>query len=524
MEQSYSRKWGTIYQKLRYKMSLLCLQILLMLFFNHHETSALANSFGKYFVVAVPRLRQQRSTDIPSIHFYLSTVFSAKDVEVFITTPHYGDSTLKHFLVIPKDGFREYSLDRKYFSNQEIGKKWTYLLAGKEYFGLYVMLIENEKSVATFQALPIEEWGTKYYAFTLRFNPSIQIISSENDNFVSVSLKVANPERFSLIYKGHDYSNAEKDFEFNLKRWEAFTISNCNDAQAYMTGSTITGLKTIGVISGNCPGRTYSRFCNLPSSHTLGESATDIVAEMLRPETGSGTEFIFVGIPARSSSPSAMVVSTAKNTLVDIVTSADGRTVSWIFLKPGEWKEFEADFIKGNCVIKSDQNVHVLIVQSSPCSNIDGYMVEPLGDAAISLLIPNSQFFMRYHWNTAGTSKKTYIVIVAEWPNTTDLLLDDKTLSSDVEWAQVFGSTKFRVANIEVSQNSHSLVSTKFKYFGLYLYGLSEQMAYMHPVGFNGCKFNSTLTKINFDKDCDYPSDKEMYGIIESGQTDAPVG
>ncbi|CAL1543278.1 unnamed protein product, partial [Lymnaea stagnalis] len=329
-----------------------------------------------------------------------------------------------------------------------------------------------------FLAVPVSSWGRIYYAATLQSYPSIQIISNSENNGVIIAPRFRGDPRPVLNYGNANYGSAG-NLSIILDKWSAFDVSECSGesaGQASMTGTLIVGQKAIGVISGNCRTITQTSDCK-SGAQQLGKTS-DIVVEMLLPVESFGTEFIIVHVE-RKEKGLVMIVAAEPKTHVNISQNYTVKTVH--YENAGDWT---MDLVMdANRMLVSNKRIQVLMVMRSACYESNGF-VEEQGDPGMSLVIPNTLFYVKYAWRVPKTRFNHYVIIVALKDHIENIELNTRPLPSSFKRHDVLGSSKFQVVTILSIEKKHNVTSKDDQPFGCYLMGMAPKRQYLRPAGF----------------------------------------
>ncbi|CAL1534348.1 unnamed protein product, partial [Lymnaea stagnalis] len=323
-------------------------------------------SMGTLFAVAVPRILKPDKNSNPTLTFHLST-WSLTDIQVQLEAPpQRNESQLKTSIELSRNSPAFYTLYEKHLSEVDVGIKGSYVLRGKERFGVCVLIKESRQSADTIQVLPVEAWGKEYIAVTSWRNPSIQVISADDNNLIRFRLVIRADIFFqTIMYNGKAYTSNTGLLQ-TLQRFETFSFGRCSEStvqNAIMTGTEIYGQLPIGVVSGNCA--THIRTSRCSYMQLDDGRSLDVAAEMLFPTSYCGYEFIVATPHMRKFLGTVDIQAKEDVTTVLVSTDNHGGVANYTLYNLGQ------DWIPAKKAFKivSNKKICVILRQSSACLN-----------------------------------------------------------------------------------------------------------------------------------------------------------
>ncbi|XP_059164506.1 uncharacterized protein LOC131947334 isoform X1 [Physella acuta] len=158
---------------------------------------------------------------------------------------------------------------------------------GKFQFGMTVFMPVSFHSAASFQAIPTSGFGAEYYVLAPKTGPSIVLISSVEENEISVHYAEHIEQLQSQFTEGLLSTIA-------LNRKEAYIMQNCTRRTVgekhlgAITPAKITALYSFGVIVGTCEEYEFESECQRKNVKTAG----GVTAEMLIPSRTGEKQFV----------------------------------------------------------------------------------------------------------------------------------------------------------------------------------------------------------------------------------------
>ncbi|CAL1543133.1 unnamed protein product, partial [Lymnaea stagnalis] len=132
------------------------------------------------------------------------------------------------------------------------------------------------------------------------------------------------------------------------------------------------------------------------------------------------------------------------------------------------------------------------LLQLTPCLETVDQSVDK-GDSTLSLIIPNTLFYVRYIWMTPHTNTTDYATVVIQSTaksqlelNSVPVVTKSTTVSvTNLTWYNVPGDGEYQIINLMVPKGVNTLTTNPIARFGCYLFGKGAGESYMHPVGFH---------------------------------------
>ncbi|CAL1543130.1 unnamed protein product, partial [Lymnaea stagnalis] len=123
------------------------------------------------------------------------------------------------------------------------------------------------------------------------------------------------------------------------------------------------------------------------------------------------------------------------------------------------------------------------LLQLTPCLETVDQSVDK-GDSSLSLIIPNSLFYVRYIWMTPHTNTTDYTIVVIRSDELSHLELNHVRVVTNITAYNVPGDGDYQIINLMVPKGVNTLTTKPVARFGCYLFGKGAGESYMHPVGF----------------------------------------
>ncbi|XP_059145921.1 uncharacterized protein LOC131933136, partial [Physella acuta] len=279
------------------------------------KVAGVSTTLGTHFLIALPPPSVFGPRAKWEISFFLFTL-SVKDVEVEVTTPWFDTNPMNVKKTIKRLEVVDVLIEKRFLSNLQIGKKFSFRLQGTGKFGLIVFVVFSKHVADSFIGLPVEGWSQKYIVVASWQNPTFQVLTVD-ENEITITLKMSPGTTFSYLNK--TFSNADT-LRVTLKKFEAFGLSKCDPSlvvQSTLTGTTVEGKNPIGLISGDCLSNTTVVRCETMQFVPDEFGSRDLFLEMLTPVVSFGKEFITVVI-TRITPVFNMVISSEDSTTITI--------------------------------------------------------------------------------------------------------------------------------------------------------------------------------------------------------------
>jgi len=345
--------------------------------------------------------------------------------------------------------------------------------------------------------LPTSVWDTNYVGVTAApqvvttqatYNPSINIIASQDNTMVTILPKVAIVGGGVLVAGA-----AATPYTFTLNTGEQAQFSQPGD----LTGTVIQATNPIGVMAGNA--------C---MQAPLGTSFCDHGEQMLPPVKSLGNEYVGVMFRPRV---------TGDKAIWHLVGAVDGTTLTYssavggpAAVSAGQAIDFTTDT---PFVVKSQDTKHPFMLftymtgsQWSGLSDMGGY-----GDPDFVLSVPPQQYLSDYVFFTDVTYPETNLVVVRA-PNKVGMF-EDVTLDcvtgpltgwtpvGNYEWTRVDLMRHNFAPQGACSTGAHEMKSSGL--FGLWVWGwgspetgttpFTQNVSYGYPGGMNVAPINGVV-------------------------------
>ncbi|KAK0062105.1 platelet endothelial aggregation receptor 1 [Biomphalaria pfeifferi] len=386
-----------------------------------------SNQYGKTFVVAMPRALTANNTPGSSNITFSFYSMSFHKFPVNLTS----EEELCNYSIIMV-GNKELALHSMLDCtgsrlNDSVVTRSAYRAVGTDFFSMWLSVNHGPSSTELMLAVPTEGWGNTYYAVTLRYIPSVLVISlTETKVLIKLRIK-SDPGMLDVIkYKNKTYGNNDTIAE-TLPRRSAFEFINCvNSTKMYgeFTGTEIIGNYPIGVVTGNCLGVTSNSECFVigkPENETV---SPNLVLEYLLPAESYGKTFFILPSFEDPLSTYLVVVAAADGTTLTVTTN----TTTFIKIdKQGD--SYQINNGAKPYSISSSKPVQVMYIRRSACMPFNSYK----GYATMSLLIPTELFLDMYHWTTPYFDDEYriihHVILVAPNDSHSNILIDGQLLS-----------------------------------------------------------------------------------------------
>lgn len=342
---------------------------------------------------------------------------------------------------------------------------WTFDVSADHPISLdcyYITIFGSE----AFTPLPVEHWGTEYYAMMLQDQYLANIISQEENTSTtgapSELLVLASKNGTQVTIDATDLVSGPISRTVTLNAGDAYmvqssirTIFPLKD----LCGTRITATEPIGVISGDSrtEGAPSADSTKLPTGNTDRNSAI----EWMAPVELHGTTFVYrplMPIAEEKTNEVIRVVATAPGTTT--VTRSNGGTP--ILLNQGAFAEYRTRDVRGSkgpgaFAISTDRPAEAMLVTGTYA-----LLTDSTGEAAqtwapaMTELPPHERWgsFARFHATLYPTFLHHYLSVVAD--SGTRVWLDGGEIAFD---PAVVAGTMFRQVRLEISAGDHLLRS-----------------------------------------------------------------
>ncbi|KAK0062107.1 CUB and sushi domain-containing protein, partial [Biomphalaria pfeifferi] len=432
----------------------------------------LSDVYGSSFLFALPTNNQSMTV----VHLILTTL-SFNQVKVIFEDYWTKDKIYEQFIIS-----REI---RKHFALNESASTSliTYHLKGTDAFSLTVIaenLFEDNRSLSSFQAVPVAGWSNEYIVMTLPFHPSI-IIVTIFDNKISITVR-SSAFQFHVLDKLN--GNQKKALNVLIKSYNSYSIDACGIGKADLRdlhGTVIKGQYTFGVIIGSCYTEINSTPCKSGEKNSDIYQTTDMITEMHLPVESFGLDFVVFGLPSARGSGHHFIMASREQTEVSMSGPAI-ETQKWNLSEKGEVTQIPE--VWQPMLLLSDKPISVYFILLSSCDDA----TEALG-GALSLILPVSLHMDAYYWHTQSLEDHVTHYLFYLWrkeESNVILELDDVVIRRylrNVSYIPTFMFT-WEAGEVEISEGPHQFFSRSGVKFGVYLYGFGDTVAYMHLAGF----------------------------------------
>ncbi|KAK6959317.1 multiple epidermal growth factor-like domains protein 10, partial [Biomphalaria glabrata] len=333
-------------------------------------------------------------------------------------------------------------------------------------------------------------------------NPSVQILTVETQT-VWVDLRCSLPcDRF--LKQLAAFSNGSN----LLPSGTVLSISFCfQNYEGNLTGTKITGEKPLGVIAGNCLGKTLVEKCDEPGTLANELSDGDMAAEMLLPMVSFGKEFIiFVVLDEQLVITSAENFIRAPTERTEISITMHSITDTVMIAKRGGTHSYVIRRGDKPRRIVSNYPIQVMYILRSPC--VPGLSkVLDLGDVSICSVLPTTLFFRFYFWRSTESEVGMSVIVIRKFKQTIKLHnLENLDLYAS-SWSEAGGDWEVGTMNLA---NKFSIFSGDS--FGCYVVGFESNAGSIYAPGFAmtyECSKTELFVSDGVDNDCDGEIDEE---------------
>jgi hypothetical protein len=348
-----------------------------------------------------------------------------------------------------------------------------------------------------FQPMPVERWGTEYFAMALRDNFVFDVGFTgalEEQLFpapapVELAVFASEDSTIVTVSTSRDFTD-QRDTTFLLNGGEAMLIETDPEAvftfgwperPRELTGTHITASKPIGVLSGNTrtDGGIGAQLISSPTTNSLKSGAM----EWLRPTGRHGTTFVYrpiapVDLPDTTQEIIRVVATSPGLTTVTPSNGAPPRVISQggfaMFRTAHDGNAPGTDgYFRGPLVIRTDQPAEAMVITGSyvRLADPDISNEQVVGYApSMSELVPREHWVNLARFNSFGFPGylQHYAVIVADSGAT--VLLDSVNITP--RFATIPGSP-FMEARVEVGAGDHAIRSARGA-FSAIAYGIGR--------------------------------------------------
>ncbi|XP_059169956.1 uncharacterized protein LOC131951630 [Physella acuta] len=486
-----------------------------------HLTAGEFSMFGKEFLYPIPKLQSRESW----VELVMVTREEIDIMQVRVTA-RWGEiegQEVNNEVLVNRGHEGRVVYDTMMLLGDEVTAfTATVHLVSEHNFALTIYLFERHASGDSMLAMPVSTWGRTYFAVSYNLSPRLQVMTVSGPNLVRMDFKLD----LGMMYNGVNYTKGST-LEVTLQNLQAFNVLNCMPEDKYsgsLTGTKIEGQLPIGVISGNCKGRTPAFLCDGPDE--VAEGTADYTSEVLPPTQMYGMFYISIRIMAHRLPGTTVLTAAEADTFVSVYRTNEEYD-SHELLTVGQSVELTLPEPR---LIVSNKGIQVMYLMRSACRREDAsFNLEDFGDPAIGSLIPLELFYFEYIWATPDQELvhlTHYIVITVKTEFVIRLRFDDGQLPAHIEWIQALGKPDYRVGNTDIEPGFHEMRGSEKMLFSLIIYGLSDQaVSYMHPGPYMSAPVNAPCTPTapnlmmpgdNIDNDCDRLFDEEKPDGIDN--------
>ncbi|KAH9496722.1 hypothetical protein Btru_009793 [Bulinus truncatus] len=480
-----------------------------------HLVTAATTTFGKYFVVTVPIMDHSPWYRLHEITFELCTRQQTRS-PVNVHGHNWGPT-----VSISRDSpstLRE-KLETNLMSSLEANIK-HYRFDSEIDFGVTAFVFSRNSS-ASFAVIPVKGWGMRYYAFTLRQNPSIQIVSHDTVRLLITFVFEDLSARY--YYRGLPYRHG-MTIELTIEKWDVFPLQNCTAAVTASynswTGTLLIGDTKFGVISGSCNTNTDTYYCN-SKYQVSGFTTGDAALEMLLPHETYGLKFIIPELSGRRNMAFYFMTSGDQEILVKIHEGDKPYTLG--FRSAGH--TLKRRYV-GPAYIVSTKGIQLMFAWHSQC--YIRTQDKELGDVAITTIIPVQLYFYAYTWRIPGQESLKmkdihYVTVMARIFVEAHVVMQIDgehrlDYNASIPFLHDWQLSNYLVVTAKSSGKSNNVYSNLKRPFGCYIYGIDYGEGFLHAAGYISSPINikcsRTMVSMTagdlIDNDCDRRIDEEV--------------
>ncbi|XP_055872637.1 uncharacterized protein LOC106079764 isoform X2 [Biomphalaria glabrata] len=452
-------------------------------------------ALGRYFLLHFAC--ELHHEPVLQIYTYL-----AQEIRVSIFIPKDDSQEDAQHMTVQKSLVSEYQIPLEYLNWQIETYQKPFKLSAKYLFGVTVLMYAQVSS-GSFMLIPLQNFGTSYYAVTLDYD---NVVSNGTYllNFLLV-MSGLDEVRLTVNVVGQDinitYCNKDKVLEYceaivvDMPRLVVFTLMECSptvvNGSKLLSGTHIKATDVVGVISGSCRGSRSDAGVLSCDENAIG---------MLLPEPSYGEEFVVFQSQAIIKllvDPINTIANTNSCQLVD----SDN---------PEQRNEFILDMspAQQHCILTTDKPASVyLVYYRKECGGLE-YL-------DFLSLLPTSVYFQRYVWRALKLSdagSKITLFVICRDQDREQLLVDDKQL--EYVWQDIAGSSLWKLGVTEITEGFHMANHTSE--FGAYIIYTSDSTTTLNILGYNlvymSCEdtVHLMLPGDLVDNDCDGTVDEEI--------------
>ncbi|KAK0062009.1 Hemicentin-1 [Biomphalaria pfeifferi] len=469
------------------------------------STKVNVTALGNEFLLAFPRLRD------PAIYLLIYTL--AKEAKVTLSLTNPGSSDHSRFMELSVK--RSKSVQHR-LSSKKLGmpsKKYSHhkclLLTSDQSFGLYVHVYDEQYSLSSFMAVPIQAFGRAYIVITHYKRPFLTIMTQRKTKlFVSFFIY---PWVDHVVDRVIQPISPFKWRTLPMESYQAFSLTKCTDkfflTNISLTGSRIESGHPIGVISGSCS--LIEEDCKEPE-----KAIPDMSSEMLLPVKMYGLRFVIVNSRQRTIRDFIWITASEPNACLNVYYYNFKQR---IYLKD----LVEAKHTNVIGYIVSDKPVAIHLLMNYTCQSS-----ENIGGPSISMIVPNELFFNVYAClNHPASNIVSYISLVIPVRFSVENVRWNGGSIPYVNISKYDGVVKFGyiIVILELgSTRGEAFLEASFN-FGCYFSGFSKG-SFLQAAGFlyqdekYDCSPSDQSEEDGLDNDCDGIVDEEYRnGLDDDG-------
>ncbi|XP_059141314.1 uncharacterized protein LOC131929181 isoform X2 [Physella acuta] len=459
------------------------------------KVEAQGTNMGVEFQVQFPYMPEGQ----PILMMY-STMMNKFDV--YVTAP-FSDHPVFERVRITRLQVSYYVVQRQHLISRS-DTTTSIVAKGKQRFGMTVFMPVSVHSAASFLAIPTSGWGLEYYVLVPKTGPSIVLISSVEENEISVRFT----ERMEQL---------ESQFTEPLlstlivNRKQAYIMQNCTgrtvgERPLGVTPVKITALYSFGVIVGTCEEYEFESKCQRKGV----KIASGVTAEMLLPARTWGKHFIVPQTLKKSCNQNLRFLTLEENTIIRITAGDQTQVVN---VAAGGALETYRLTSQSIVFVKASSRIMMYSDYHYPCNTEENINFQEL-----VVVVPAEVFMNEYIWSTPlarGHTPSHYISVVAPIDN---FFLEIDTIKVSLRWKKDM-LNRWQTSFSRLSPGTHYISSVTGVPFGIYVVGLTPEYQFFHSAGFFISDFSGLCEKTTnryndgIDNDCDGFIDEERENV-----------
>lgn len=290
----------------------------------------------------------------------------------------------------------------------------------------------NKERVTTdaYVVFPVDTLGYMYYVITWTMRSTFMIVATDDNTNVEITVGKTGS---SIIFNSATYT-AGMTFSITMNKYQTFhAFGNLNSDYS---GTRIKSSKVVTVISGS-------------KCSKVGGGACDHLSSQMTPIDTFGKKYVTLNMPNCNVPVDFKIIASEKNTIVNIFGGVPVHMST-----PGDLHSFQITD-QSSRTIKADKPIAVAFFAEGGCA-------ANMGDPAMVLLPPIEQFAADYTFSTIETSGNPFqnaLTVIITSAEINGLLLDGNHITSHI-WRQVQGRSDLRIADINITDGSHTIYHT----------------------------------------------------------------